>query len=73
MDCADGYVEFCFPRLAAWMADTTEQSLLTSVIGGFCPVCAEPKENLGKELEVWPRREPRKSRKKKETCDDKEK
>jgi hypothetical protein len=38
MDCADGFVRFCFPKLAAWMADTPKQSLLTSIIGGFCPV-----------------------------------
>ncbi len=48
VDCADGYVRHCYPRLAAWIGDTPEQSLLTSVIGGFCPVCKVPKDCLEK-------------------------
>jgi hypothetical protein len=47
LDCADSLIQYCFPRLAAWMADTPEQSLLTSVIGGFCLLCVVPKDKLG--------------------------
>ncbi len=47
LNCADSFVRHCFPRLAAWMADTPEQSLLTSVIGRLCPVCTVPKSNFG--------------------------
>jgi hypothetical protein len=48
LDCANGFVRLCFPRLVAWMADTSKLSLVTSVIGGFCPVCTMPKDCIGK-------------------------
>jgi hypothetical protein len=67
MDCADGFVRFWFPRLAAWMADTPEQSLLTSVIGGFCPACTVPKDNMGEQVEEWPSRVPNNRKKRKES------
>ena len=58
MDCADGYVRHCFPRLAAWMADTPEQSLFTGVIGGYCPVCTASKDQLDEQRKRWPERRP---------------
>jgi hypothetical protein len=65
LDCADGFVRYCFPRLAAWMADTLEQSLLTRIIGGFCPVCTVPNDCLGEQAKEWSLRMPRNKRKRK--------
>jgi hypothetical protein len=56
IDCADSFVRLCYPRLAVWIGDTPEQNLLTSVVGGFCPVCTVPKESLGNQSKLWPRR-----------------
>jgi hypothetical protein len=53
LDCADKYVQRCYPRLTAWIRDTPEQSLLTSVISGFCPVCKVPKDCLEKQSSEW--------------------
>ncbi len=50
---ADKFVKFCFPWLAAWMADKFEQSLLTSIIGGFCLVCTMQKDCLGQQAKKW--------------------
>jgi hypothetical protein len=41
------------------MADRPEQSLLTSVIGEFCPVCTVPKSSLGDQENEWPTRVPK--------------
>jgi hypothetical protein len=56
VNCANGYVQHCYPRLAAWIGDTPEQSLLTSVIGRFCPVCKVPKDCPKKQSSEWERR-----------------
>ncbi len=56
VDYADGYVRRCYSQLAAWIGDTPEQSLLTSVIGGFCPVCRVSKDCLEKQSSEWERR-----------------
>jgi hypothetical protein len=58
-DCAEGFVRRCFQRLAAWMVDTLEQSLLTSVIRGLCPVCTLPESTLGDQGKQWPTRVPK--------------
>ncbi len=42
----------------ARMGDTLEQSLLTNVVSGFCPVCVVPKENLKNQSTKWPLRKP---------------
>jgi hypothetical protein len=56
IDCADGFVRQCYPQLTAWIGDTPEQSLMTNVIGGFCPVCVVPKESLKDQSTKWPLR-----------------
>ncbi len=48
LDCADGFVRFYFSRLTAWMVETPEQCLFTSMVGGFCLVCTVPKKQHGK-------------------------
>jgi hypothetical protein len=53
LNYADSFVRYCFPRLAAWMADTPEQSLLTSIVGGFSPVCIVSKDCLGEQGNEW--------------------
>jgi hypothetical protein len=72
LDCADGFVRFCFPRLAAWMAVTPKQNFLTSVVGGFCPVCTVPKDCMGKQTETWAVRESSHQRKRKTLSADQE-
>jgi hypothetical protein len=49
----DGYDYHYYPRLAARISDTPEHGLLTSVIGGFCPVRVVPKENLHNQSTKW--------------------
>ncbi len=63
IDCADGFVRHCYPRLAAWIGNTPEQSLLTTVVGGFCPICTVPKESLCNQSRTWARRAVANSRK----------
>jgi hypothetical protein len=63
IDCADGYVQRYYPRLAAWIGDTPELSLFTSVIGGFCSVCKVPKDCLENQSSKWERRTIANSRK----------
>jgi hypothetical protein len=46
IDRVNGFVCQCNPRLMALVGDTPEQSLLTSFIGGSCPVYVVPKESL---------------------------
>jgi hypothetical protein len=53
------------------MADTPEQSLLTSIIGGFCPVCTVPKDSMGMQIEKWPTRVPKNKKNRKENSDEK--
>ncbi len=40
----------------ALIGDTQMKSLLTSIIGSFCPVCAILKGNLKNQLTKWPLR-----------------
>ncbi len=72
LDCINSFIMFCFLRLTAWMADTPEQSLLTSLIGGFCPVCTAPKDCMGKQIETWAVRESSDRRKRKNLSADHE-
>jgi hypothetical protein len=65
LDCADGFVRFSFPRLAAWMADTLEQSLLASIIGGLYPVYTVSKDFLGEQEKEGLLRVPKNKRKQK--------
>jgi hypothetical protein len=63
-------VRRCYPRLAAWIGDTPEESLLTSVIGGFCPVCKVLKDCLEKQSSEWERRTVANSKKRALTNDE---
>jgi hypothetical protein len=45
------------------MADTPEQSLLTCVIGGYCPICTVLKEKLGDQAAKWQRHQPKHTKK----------
>ncbi len=65
LDCANGLVRHCFLRLAAWMADTLEQSLMTCIVGGYCPICTAPKEKLGDQAARWQGHQPRHTKKQK--------
>jgi Plavaka transposase len=45
--CADGKVRHCFPRLAAWIADYPEHSMLGGFSNGYCQWCEVEKDSLG--------------------------
>ena len=47
VECADGKVRLCFPRLAAWIADHLENVTLHSIQQNQCPVWEIRPEALG--------------------------
>jgi hypothetical protein len=48
INCADGYIRRCYPRLARWLADYPEQVLLCDVKYGRCPICECPAEDMAR-------------------------
>jgi hypothetical protein len=57
--CADGRVRYCYPILAAWMADYPEHCNLHNIKSGVCYWCECPKEEMGDMPRVEDRCPPR--------------
>ncbi len=63
IDYADRYMEQCYPQSAAWIGDMPEQSLLTTIMGGYCPIFKVPKVGRKNLSEIWVQRYVSSSRK----------
>ena len=50
VECADGKVRLCFPRLSAWIADHLENVTLHGIQQNQCAVCEVRPEQLGSYL-----------------------
>jgi hypothetical protein len=44
--CADGRWRLCVPRIAGWIADYPEHTLLQGIDGNLCPWCEVPKSRM---------------------------
>src|SRR5204863_10035848 len=59
VECGDGMLRQCFPRLAAWLADHMEHVDLMGLTPKDCPVCEVPPSKLEActRLEPYPLRD----------------
>jgi hypothetical protein len=57
MNCGDGHIRHCFPRLGAWIADHMEYVVLLSLKTTSCPRCETPFNELGDDVLRAPARD----------------
>jgi len=50
VECVNGKVQLCFPRIAAWIVDNLENVTLDNIQQNQCAVCEVRPEQLGSHL-----------------------